>query len=154
MKTKMNFILSLGLFIMTAMLSCKDDEKETNNPLHVKTVSEMFKAHSWRFNETFFLNRSGVYYPYILPSCLLDDKLDYSENNLYVKDPKNELCAGQMQKNDTLGWKLINNNSQLEITNKGTVILNDIIRISDDSLLTSSVTPAGDTQVYLYLRYR
>ena len=157
MKTKMNFDLFLVLFIISiliGLMSCKNETKEQNIPLPVNIVSELFKAHSWRFNETFFLYKSGSYYPYALPACLLDDKLDYSDNTLYIKDPKNELCAGQKQKSDTLVWKLMQNNSKLEITNKGIVTINDIIRISDDSLITSSVTPAGDTQVYLYLRYR
>jgi len=113
----------------------------------------MLQAHSWKIDETFYLKKGGSTTPYTVPFCLLDDKLDYLIPNMYIKDPGNNLCAGQQEKKDTLEWKLINNNTQLEIINKGVTVKKDLLRLSSDSLITSDITPQGDTQIYLYLKY-
>lgn len=83
----------------------------------------------------------------------MDDRLDFFDNNLYLKDPGTELCAGQTQKKDSLSWKLIKSGKFLEIVNKGITVNKEILKLVDDSLYTQEITPLGDTQVFLYLRY-
>jgi hypothetical protein len=153
MKTHIKLILTLGFLTLFLVNACKKKE-EDKKPEPENLVANMFKAHSWRINETFWLNKSNVLYGYIIPTCLLDDKFDYMNGDLYLKDPEIELCSGQVQKKDTLGWKLINNNSQLEINNKGTVVNYNILTVNTDSLITSTISPNGDTFVYLYLKYK
>lgn len=151
MKTKL-FIVT-GFIFLTLVNSCKKEEVDTK-PEPENKISLELKSHSWKLDETFWLQKSNILYPYMIPSCLLDDKLDYLANDYYIKNPGNTLCSGQQQKNDTLRWKLINNNKQLEIVNKGITTIKDIQYLLNDSLITSEVTPLGDTQVYLYLKYK
>ncbi|MFM9946022.1 MAG: hypothetical protein ACKVQB_12410 [Bacteroidia bacterium] len=152
MKTHVKTILTIGFLTLFLVNACKEKE-EDKKPEPENTIATMFKAHSWRINDVLFLKKGSMFLHNGVPKCLLDDKLDFLIGDLYVKDPKIELCSGQIQKKDTLGWKLINNNKQLEINNKGTIVINDIFRVSADSLMTSLVSPNGDTLVYLYLKY-
>lgn len=151
MKTKL-FIIT-GFIFLTLVNACKNEEVDTK-PEPESKVSLELKSHSWKLDETFWLQKSNVLYPYMIPPCLRDDKLDYLANDYYIKNPGTILCSGQQQKNDTLKWKLINNNKQLEIVSKGLITIKDIQYLLNDSLITSEVTPLGDTQVYLYLKYK
>ena len=153
MKTLVNSFKILCLLAIFSAASCKKGN-ENPEPEPVNPVAEILKAHSWRINDVLFLKKGSLFLHYGVPVCLLDDKLDFLSGDLYVKDPGTELCSGQMSKNDTLGWKLVNNNTQLEINNKGTIVLNEIYRVSTDSLMTSLVSPNNDTLVYLYLKYK
>ena len=144
-------VLCAGLFFIA---SCKNNNsEETPDPAAPDSIAIRLKAHSWRYFNNMFLLRNKTLLPYTLNNCLMDDRLDFFDNNLYLKDPGTELCAGQTQKKDSLSWKLIKSGKFLEIVNKGVTVNKEILKLVDDSLYTQEITPLGDTQVFLYLRY-
>ena len=64
-----------------------------------------------------------------------------------------ELCQNQKNINDTLSWELTSDNKKLKLNNKGTLVSKDIVKITKDSLMLRTITPNGDSQVFLYLKY-
>lgn len=150
-KNKLVGLMILGNFLL--FLACARDKKVDKPVTPENKIASLLTSHSWHYSNIFYFKENGKILPFLLNACVLDDTLDFSEDGNYYKNPGRDLCPNQLAKKDTLSWKLVNENKQLEILNKGILVKKDILRLVADSLFTSEVTPLGDTQIFVYLKH-
>lgn len=129
---KTHFLLSASLCFFIVLLSC---EKNVSAPVDPSNpIEDVLTEKTWKYNE-YFTNFSSVSAKVTFKIGKPNNQSDYGQNR--VKFKLDKTYTEITQNGDTLKgtWKLLNNNTQLEVKNLTGTFLSTIIFLNSNSFI-------------------